>query len=110
MESLSIESFVRMTWQSTQRGPFNEGNAATALGFSGYAENGGRTLIGVAGSSLKTDPLASANTYRFSRGISYCAGGVARVDQRAYGYLSLDSEVRKGLSVVGINIGAVLVF
>ena len=102
-----------------------------------------RTLIGVAGSSLKQDPLASANTYRLSLGLGYDAGelarpelatalagmgttisaplvgrtfvqasvfGTARFDQHAYGYLGLNSEVREGLSDVGINVGAVVVF
>ena len=143
MESLTIEPFARMTWQWTRRGAFDEGDAVAALRFPGYSENGVRTLIGVAGSSLKQDPLASANTYRLSLGLGYDAGelarpelsaslagmgttisaplvgrsfmqasvfGTARFDQHAYGYLGLNSEVREGLSDVGINVGAVVVF
>lgn len=143
MESLSIEPFARMTWQWTRRGAFDEGDAVAALRFPGYAENGVRTVLGVAGSSLKQDPLASVNTYRFSLGLGYDAGGLARpelsaslagmgtaisaplagrtfmqasvlgtarFDQRAYGYLSLNTEVREGLSDVGINVGAVVAF
>ena len=36
--------------------------------------------------------------------------GTVRFDQSAYGYLGLNSEIREGLSDVGINLGAVVVF
>ena len=143
MESLSIEPFARMTWQWTRRGAFDEGEAIAALRLPGYSENGVRTVLGVAGSSLKQDPLSTVNTYRFSLGLGYDAGGLMRpelsaaladirttiaapkignafvqarvfgtlrFDQSAYGYLGLNSEIREGLSDVGINLGAVVVF
>lgn len=143
MESLSIEPFARMTWQWIRRGAFDEGDAVAALRFPGYAENGVRTVLGVAGSSLKQAPLSTVNTYRFSLGLGYDAGGLMRpelsaaltdisttiaapkigntfvqtrvfgtlrFDQNTYGYLGLNSEIREGLSDVGINVGAVVVF
>ena len=143
MESLIVTPFARVSWQKTRRGTFGEGDAVAALSFSTYSEHGMRTVLGVAGSSLKQDPLSTANTYRFSLGIGYDAGGLTRpklsaaladisttiaaptvgrtfvqastvstvrFDQTAYGYLGLNTEIREGLSDVGINLGVVVVF
>lgn len=81
--SFIIEPFSRMTWQTTRRQAFDEGNAVSSLDFSRHSENGLRTVVGVSGGSVKQNPLANANTYRLSIGVGYDAGGLTRPEQRA---------------------------
>lgn len=81
--SFLIEPFSRLTWQTTCKKAFDEGNAVSSLDFSRYSENGLRTVVGVSGGSIEQDPLSKTNTYRLSIGMGYDAGGLTRPELNA---------------------------
>jgi outer membrane autotransporter protein len=66
-ESFTVEPFLRVLWQNSNRGSANEGFASpSALGLGNYSQNGTRLLVGAAFGSAKHDPLATCLTYRAS--------------------------------------------
>jgi fibronectin-binding autotransporter adhesin len=63
----TVEPFLRVLWQNSNRGSVNEGVASpSALELGKYSLNGTRLLVGAAVGSEKRDPLAASLTYRAS--------------------------------------------
>jgi outer membrane autotransporter protein len=65
-ESIGLTPFARVTYQQVNQSSYNEGNGAAALELGRYSGNGVRGTLGVALSSLNTEPLRDAYTYRAS--------------------------------------------
>jgi fibronectin-binding autotransporter adhesin len=63
----TVEPFLRVLWQNSNRDSVNEGTASpSALNLSQYSLNGTRLLVGTSVGSEKRDPLAASLTYRAS--------------------------------------------
>lgn len=64
LESVGLTPFARVTFQNVSQSSYNEGNGAAALELGRYNGNGVRGTLGVAMSSLNTQPLRDIYTYR----------------------------------------------
>jgi outer membrane autotransporter protein len=63
-DGIGLTPFARVTYQQVNQSSYNEGNGAAALELGRYSGNGVRGTLGVALSSLNTEPLRDAYTYR----------------------------------------------
>ena len=64
LDRVGLTPFARVTFQNVNQSSYNEGNGAAALELGRYNGNGVRGTLGVALSSLNTEPLRDIYTYR----------------------------------------------
>ncbi|HYD61881.1 MAG TPA: ESPR-type extended signal peptide-containing protein [Noviherbaspirillum sp.] len=80
----TYEPFVRLAVHRLTRDAGNETSGSIAsLGLNAFSATGTRVVAGLSGASIKSDPLASPATYRFSVGLGADGGKLSRVSQSA---------------------------
>ena len=81
---MDFSPYVRATWQNVTQSSFSENQSSAAnIEVYGYNGTGVRTMVGLSGGSVATDPLTARVTYKFNVGVGEDAGNLTNPSLRA---------------------------